>query len=86
MTARVQVATIRVLIEPTAQQEHALEQLLLAFDRIHQLVKSLGPDPRNLRIRKAFEVARQAVDAVGVLLVDAKPSEKATDLGIAPAP
>jgi hypothetical protein len=81
-TAQVHVEAIRMLIDPTPEQDAALDSLVAAFDRIHQAVRSLGPDPRHSKIRNAFEEARASIDAAEAALTTLKPSEKAIALGL----
>jgi hypothetical protein len=81
-TAQVHVETIRTLIEPTPDQSAALGSLVVAFDRIHEAVRRIGPDPTHAQIRKAFEAARQSIDTAEAALTTLKPSEKAIELGL----
>jgi hypothetical protein len=81
-TAQVQAEAIRLLIEATPVQSAELDAVVADFDRIHQAVRSLGPDPRHAQIRKAFETATTSIDAAELALATLKPSEKAIELGL----
>jgi hypothetical protein len=85
-TAESYVGAIRLLIAATPEQSAALHAIVADFESIHQAVQRFGPDPRQAQIRRAFEAARASIDATDRALASPKPSRKAIEMGIAPAP
>jgi hypothetical protein len=81
-TARVHAEALRVLIDPTPEQEKVLEALAAAFEDIHVTVKRTGLPASHSRIRNAFDHASDRIDAAQSVLLIAKPSEGTAKRGL----